>query len=1271
MTETGEAGLEHLEITTFGTTGVRVGDRDIPALSGTKLGLLLTYLAAEGPRRIPREELAERFWPELDTESARVNLRQALFQLRRHLAPVTPAPLHATVRYVQFQPPPSARIDFLELDQALAAGSEPDNDAGHALEILRAWRGQFLESMPLAAQLPGLADWLEARRAAAWSGLLGLLERHLPDVGQTDHGEALLGEFQRLHATAPDDPQLNRLLMLALAASGAADQALEHYAELEARITPGPQLARTRDEILSRRAEHDDGASGGYPAATATPALRPERRRVTVVACHVTPDERLDVELQHQQMESTLAQLDLVMLNQRGHVVRAPGFGLLAYFGYPAGREEATLDAVRAAWEALQRTPGDRPLRLAVDTGLIITGTEADLPDPAGLLTARAQDMARGAGPRSLVVSSAVHARIAGYFTVQGHDTAGTATYRVTGHPGPRDRLDAQQARGLAPFTGRTRELGLLRRQWNAAISERRPRFLLIQGEAGLGKSRLARRLDCEVRQQTRSRFHLKCHEERSRHLLAPVRQALAAWLGTGRMAPARLRRLAAALEGPEITAQQALDLARWLTRPDAGADGVLPDRDAIIDRLADLVGARARHAPVLLICDDVHWMDSGTAEFLRRLHQRLPDRPLLVILTARMSFRSRWRDLTLEHLRLHRLDDVDANALVTQLDPGRRLSTRRRRQLVRRGEGVPLFLEELVHHALEHLRESDPELTALPPGLSNFLVARLEQLGPARELAHTAAVIGREFDTDTLARLTGQSADTLRPQLDHLVGKGFVEPVGLLEGVRYRFRHDLFRQAAYESMLLGERARLHGALAGMLREDATQSGDPADLGCLATHLQRAGRHPEAVAAWLEAGENALGRSMLVEAARHFEDALACLDAEPPEALRDLDRRPTMLRALVGHGTACMPLRGHGTRDVTTAFKRALRIDAIEQDPVLHFRALWGLWHGTGAPHSLDDPQRLAAEMAQLAEASGDRLLTIASHYVQGTMHFRAGRLTDALEHLTRAITLYRPEDHPELIARHPENPAIAAHGVMTWTHLLLGDHAAAWAEMDTVCDRTRNLRHQPTEALATTFRAILAFLADEPKEVLPAARRARSIADTGDYPLWRAASMTLEHWALTRQGDRDALEPVRTQAVTTGELMSGLQPLFQLVLLDALRARGEAPEPRLAVADKALAAAEAQGGSGFAPALRRQRAEALLERSNGRDPEGWKELERARQQAHAQGNPNVERQVCLDHTRFGGTGRVQAEDELRRIDRCIIPRDGASGPRDCVPGPA
>ena len=1252
--------MAQLEITTLGSVGVRVDGRDVPALSGTKLGLLLAYLAAESPRRIPREQLARLFWPELDSDAARVNLRQALFQLRRHLASAATTLLDTTPRHASLHMQPSVEIDFVQLQRTGPRHEPPGHQsrAEYILGLVQGYRGHFLEPVRALHDLPELSVWAEAQRETHWQTVLGLIEQSLPVLCQEGDPDAAIAEIRRLLTLEPHDPRAHRLLMLAWTVIGDSERALEHHAQLATESTGPlpPLIERTLEEI---RALDTPAAPRPRETPAEVQALRPERRRVTVVACQVEVDAASDIEIQRDRIERALAHIDFALLNRHGHVIRSPGPGLVAYFGYPAGREEATVDAVHAAWEALQTIPSGCQLRLAVDSDLIVTGSEAELPDPTGMLTARAQDTARGAPPGTLIVTEAAYQRVSGYFVFRPREDKPGNGYRVTADPGPLDRIEAQAGHGLTPLAGRGRELLQLRAAWETTLRERHPRFLLLQGEAGVGKSRLARSLDQQIRGQARSRFLIKCREDSSRQLLTPVRQALAAWVGQGGMREARQRRFEHAVARVCTTPESGRLLARWLLRPEQGhpLDEEL-DRDHIIDTLVALVRLRALKGPTLLICDDVHWMDSGTSEFLRRLYQRLHDLPILVTLTARMTFRANWRDLSLDHLRLRGLDEEAAHDLVARLDGEGRLPESLRRELVERGEGIPLFLEELTRFALETtLRGESPG--SLPPGLSNLLVARLEQLGPARELAYAAAVVGRDFDTRILSRLQNQPPEVIRRHLGQLTRKGFVEPCGVIDGVRYRFRHALFRQAAYEAMLVSERSTLHGRLADLLQTEARSTGHADDWGRIATHLFHAGRHIEAVAAWLHAGEQAFAHGMLPEAAQYFEDALACLDREFGAADAPGRMAHETLRALGGLGASNLALLGYGSREVNALFARATDNPALHEDPVQHFRILWGLWHGAGSWHGFAEAHRLADEMEQLAEGSGDRLLRIAAHYVQGNTHFWTGQFDRALDHQTRALALYRETDHSALIARHTENPAISARGFMAWTLFFQGNHARAWEEMETACDQAHRLEHHPTEAFVHTFRATLAFFSDDPVGALPAAHRTLAIAREYDYPLWRVAGTTIESWAQTRDGARDATGLLREQVEAMRHIMDGVSTIFLWILLDALRITRADPAERVQTAEQALASCAQRGDHCFRPALMRLHAEALLQQGQGQAAEAWQELDAALRLARDQGNPNIEGEILRDYTRFSQDPAWQhwSTQEQARADHRITPR--------------
>ena len=1260
--------MVRLQLHTLGRTEAWLDGAEASALSSTKVGVLLSFLAMEHQRSVPRPELARQFWPDQAPEVARGNLRQALFQLRRQLGDLAGQVLKLDARYVRFIPGPAVQVDALQLEARAASRREP---VPTLIDAVRGFRGHFLAELSSVQDIGGLEDWLIQSRQRVWRTVLSLLEQCVARAGASSEAVELIHELQRLVVLEPLDEQLQGLLMRALAGTSQPTRALDCYLEFEAHLRreldtrPGPSLRRLYTDLRSRLAP-----GAGAHAAVEDVSLRPERRRVAVVVCDFRPPARdpgqTDVETLTAAVQQGTARVEATLFNHRGHIVRLPWACLLGYFGYPSGREEATLDALDAVWEALRGMPdGARP-RIAVDSDVIITGSDPEVPDPAGLLTDRALRLAAVTAPGTVSVSSGIHERFRGHFRFV---TEGLPAPRLVHHPGHADRVEAQAARALAPLVGREQPLSRLEAAWQRACSGQCT-SLVIRSEAGLGKSRLARGLIEAVDGQAQLVLMLPCRQRFERQLLMPVRQAFARWVGpepAWRRGRARRRlirwQLQRHLQSPALVRR----VARWLVDTD---DRSLihqgGDRDRLLDALVQLLADRARSGPVLLVCDDAHWIDSGTAELLRRVQRRLARQPVLIIFTGRMSFRSEWLHTAPAELRLSGLSDGAGMALINALDREQLLPDPTREAICRRAEGVPLFLEELTLHAIQRRRAGEPE-AALPPALSDLLVARLEGLGGGRELAHAAAVIGRDFDIRLLARLTGQNLDQVQTVIKQLVALGFVERDVALVASRYRFRHALYHQAAYEALPATERRALHGRLAQLLEEDAELGVGNTEPEILAEHLREAGRPDDAVEQWLLAGDQAIAQGMLPEAEQHYADAQALLDRVGEADGRLPWVRQKNLRALVGLGVARLGLAGYGAEPVVRTFERAFEMADERADRVLYFQALWGLWHGSGSREGTGEAHRLALEMDRLAERSGDRLLRVAAQYAQGNAHFWTARYSQALTHQQRALALAREGDHATLIARHGESPVLTVRAVRAWTLHVSGRRDAAWAEIDAARAEAAALQHRPTQAFVEAFRGGLGFFDDAPRAALESAEHTMALAVEHRLPLWQVAGTAVRAWAQARLGESSALEALREQVQVISESMGGVSTLFRLFLIDALpEGDPSGHRERLTTANRALADAARTGDDCYLPMIQRLRGRTLLTGPAPREAEaGWRDLSEARALAARQGALGLELRVLRDMLEFAGpgAGRSALAEDLMRLEQRLAGIDAGARP--------
>ncbi len=515
------------------------------------------------------------------------------------------------------------------------------------------------------------------------------------------------------------------------------------------------------------------------------------------------------------------------------------GDGLLIRFGYPLVHEDDARRAVlsgleivrgvRALAPALQREFGtELHLRIAVHTGLVVL----DRGEVVGAAANEAARLHALAEPDTVLISDATHALVAGHFET---DPAGEVTLagvsRALRTFVVRAERSAPSPTALSPFTGREGELGRLRELWRSACADWERGVpstpaLLLTGGPGLGKSRLMREAAQELGAPCLVCRCSSYHRTSSLYAFGPALEEICE-IAVHDAPERRLAKLRERLGGdgdlPLLASALAIDPAALSAPPDVDPSLL---RTRALEAAAALLRSRAAEAPTMLLVDDLHWADESALDLLSVL-LAAPPAGLLIVLASRPGPEPRWP--ALERLELHPLERAELEAMADALGE---LGDEQREAVVERSDGVPLFLEELVR--------TD---AGIPAVLRDPLLARLALPGVDLRLAQLAATIGRDVDEALLRRLAELDDAAFERKLAQLVGVGLVEPSG---AGTVRFRHELIREAAYETQQRATCRERHGAIADLLAGGGFSS--TGDAGEAAFHLERALRFEEAVA---------------------------------------------------------------------------------------------------------------------------------------------------------------------------------------------------------------------------------------------------------------------------------------------------------------------------------------------------------------------------------------------------------------------------------------
>ncbi|MER8807529.1 AAA family ATPase [Mesorhizobium australicum] len=635
---------------------------------------------------------------------------------------------------------------------------------------------------------------------------------------------------------------------------------------------------------------------------------RAERRQLTVMFVDLVGSTALATRLDPEDLREIIGAYHRCVADTVAHfggfVAKYMGDGVLVYFGYPQAHENAAEQAVRAGLalvNAVRRLPEPEPLRvrIGIGTGQVVVGdlitagegqergVVGETPNLAARLQALAEPGTVVIGPQTRqLVGDLFEYRDLGAIEVKGFPEP-IHPYQVFRESAVESRFEALHGTAPTPLVGREEEVDLLLLHWHHAKSGE-GRVVLLSGEPGIGKSRLTVTLQERIQNEPHTRLRYFCSPHHQDSALHPTIAQLERAAGLERNDPPerKLDKLAALL-APTSPEDVAL-LAELLSLPTEGRFPPLqltPQRkkEKTFQALLGQLEYLTRQGPVLMLYEDVHWIDPSSRELLDLLIERMSRLPVLLVVTFRAEFQAPWTGQAhVRLLALSRLDRRDGAALVQRVVGTGELPSDVVAEIIERTDGVPLFVEELTKAVLEGgnatavLSRAGATALNVPATLHASLMARLDRLGSTvKELAQVGAVLGREFSYELLAAVAQRNAAELNGALDQLVGAGLVFCRGTRPLATYLFKHALVQDAAYGTLLRAKRQELHKRVADVLEEKWTEITE-AQPELLAHHLQEAGDWAGALDHWQKAGGAAVARAATREAVSHFACAIDC-----------------------------------------------------------------------------------------------------------------------------------------------------------------------------------------------------------------------------------------------------------------------------------------------------------------------------------------------------------------------------------------------------------
>ena len=777
-------------------------------------------------------------------------------------------------------------------------------------------------------------------------------------------------------------------------------------------------------------------------------------------------------------------------------------------------------------------------------------------------------------------------------------------------------RFEALHASGVTELVGREEELELLLRRWSRAKTGE-GQVVLLSGEAGIGKSRLTAVLLERLATEPNTRLRYFCSPQHTDSALYPIigQMERAAGLAHGDSAGVKLDKLDALLAQTSTSTQDASLFADMLSVPNDGRFPTLelepqPRRQKTLGALTTHVTTLSREKPVLLILEDAHWADPTSLEVFGLVVGLAARGPMLLVVTARPEFQPPW--LGQPHvtaLSISRLTQRDVEVMIDRVVGNKLLPASIRHDIIERADGIPLFVEEMTKAVLEAESEGDAQKSAaavpspalaVPASLHASLMARLDRLGSAKEVAQIGAAIGREFSHALLAAVTHKTEAELQLALDHLMAAGLLFRQGTPPHATYLFKHALVRDAAYSTLLREPRRALHAGIAKMLEGQFTEIAENQPE-ILARHLTEAGRTERAVEQWLKAGRRAAGRSAYVEAIAHFKKGLGLLVSMPDWARRGVIESDLQLAL----GVSLFATKGLSSLEAAEAYQRARALCEASGDIVRLVSALWGLWHSCNSTNRLEAAHALCNQMLTLTDKHGDGELRLQAQHAAWTTYFFRGEPIRSLRHCEIGKTLYGPHLHQSHVALHGgHNPGVCARMVSAWGEWMIGHSDTGLRFIDDALRLAEELAHPYSKLMVLQYVVMFHLFRRE----IPAAMAYLDAADVlaADQHLSPFLNSSIVHSAVAMAENRaDAAAANIRKGMEIGQASNLMRPYYLGLLAEALGAAGD-KEGALGAIVNALSMVETTGERWWEAELCRLRGELLRSCQEESDSEVW-----------------------------------------------------------------